>query len=158
MHDVFDLMMFLFSVFWILGWSVGVVILGALTALLLLYRESARLQGGCLVHVPRLGPLKIVCEYQLARMRNLRAENAGESGMARIRFDYEGLSCSIGDRMPQAQADNSLRACNAPAPVQRVLSRLHPPRHPRVSVRKSRRAHFQRRVLKGRPMPRSRSS
>jgi len=109
-HDVFDLMMFLFSVFWILGWSVGVVILGALTALLLLYRESARLQAGCLVHVARLGPLKIVCEYELARMRNVRAENSGESGIARIRFDYEGLSCGIGDRMPRAQADNFI-AC-----------------------------------------------
>src|SRR5688572_9652813 len=62
---VFDLMMFLFDVFWVLGWSVGVLILGTLTALFLFHRESARLENGRLLHVPRLGPLKIICEYEL---------------------------------------------------------------------------------------------
>ena len=57
--DVFGLMTFLFVAFWALGWSVGVVILGLLTALFLFYKESARLQGNRLVHVPRLGPLNI---------------------------------------------------------------------------------------------------
>lgn len=104
-RGVFDLMMFLFDVFWILGWSVAVLILGALTALLLLYRESARLQGGCLVHVPRLGPLKIVCRYELGRMSNVRAEGAGTPDTARVRFDYEGLSSNIGDSMPREQAE-----------------------------------------------------
>src|ERR1051325_8820477 len=41
-RDVFDLMFFLFQAFWVLGWSVGVVILGAITTLLFFYRESAR--------------------------------------------------------------------------------------------------------------------
>jgi len=49
--DVFGLMTFLFVAFWALGWSVGVMILGVLTALFLFYKESARLQGNKLVHV-----------------------------------------------------------------------------------------------------------
>src|SRR5689334_6890728 len=53
-RDMFDLMFALFQVFWVLGWSVGVLFLGALTALFLFYRESARLQHGSLVHVPAL--------------------------------------------------------------------------------------------------------
>ena len=69
-RDVFDLMMLLFDVFWLLGWSVGVFLLGGLTALFLFYRESARIAPGRLVHVPRLGPLKIVCEYDLAKISN----------------------------------------------------------------------------------------
>src|SRR5439155_1195677 len=48
-RSVSALMSFLFELFWILGWSVGVVVLGALTVLLGFYRESARLAGGRLV-------------------------------------------------------------------------------------------------------------
>ncbi len=104
-RGVFDLMMFLFDVFWILGWSVGVLILGALTALFLFYRESARVQGRHLVHVPRLGPLKIVCRYELPRIGNLRVEDAKVEGSARVRFDYEGRKTTIGDRMPREDAE-----------------------------------------------------
>ena len=106
-RGVFDLMMFLFDVFWIVGWSVAVLILGALTALILLYRESARLQGRYLVHVPRLGPLKIVCRYELARIHDLRVEDARTAGTARVRFNYEGVGrdIGIGDRMPREAAE-----------------------------------------------------
>ena len=40
-RDVFDLAMLLFQGFWLLGWSVGVVILGALTLFLVIYGVSA---------------------------------------------------------------------------------------------------------------------
>ena len=103
--DVFDLMFVLFKGFWLLGWSVGVLILGALTVLFLFYGESARLQGGRLVRVPRLGPVKIIIEYDLARVRNVRVENAGGAGnqdSVRIRFDYEEGSSGLGDTMPRA--------------------------------------------------------
>jgi hypothetical protein len=117
-RDVFDLMMFLFDVFWIVGWSVGVLILGALTALFLLYGESARLQGRHLVHVPRLGPLKIVCRYELERIHDLRAEGAKTEGTARVRFTYEGVGkdTTLGDRMPREEAEaliERLRAAGA---------------------------------------------
>ena len=57
LRSVFDLSFMLFEVFWIVGWSVGVLILGALTVLLLFYGESARLADGRLILVPQLGPL-----------------------------------------------------------------------------------------------------
>jgi hypothetical protein len=104
-RDVFDLMFVLFEGFWLLGWSVAVVILGALTVLVFLYDESARLQGGRLVHVPRLGPIKIVIEYDLARVRNVHLENAGSGDTVRIRFDYDGGSNGFGDTMPRADAE-----------------------------------------------------
>ena len=103
--DVFDLTFVLFDAFWLLGWSVGVFILGALTVLVFFYSESARLQDGKLVHVPSLGPLKIFIEYELARVRNVHLENGGSADAARIRFDYEGGSNGLGDAMPRADAE-----------------------------------------------------
>jgi hypothetical protein len=102
----------LFKGFWLLGWSVGVVILGALTVLFLFYGETARLQGGRLVRVPRLGPVKIIIEYDLARVRNVRVEKAGGAGnqdTARIRFDYDEGSSGLGDTMPRADAERLVR-------------------------------------------------
>ena len=107
-RDVFDLMFVLFEGFWLLGWSVAVLILGALTVFLFLYGESARLQGGRLVHVPRFGPVKILIEYDLARVRNLRLESAS-GDQVRIRFDYDGGSNGLGDTMPRADAERVVR-------------------------------------------------
>ncbi|MGZ8264294.1 MAG: DUF6498-containing protein [Burkholderiales bacterium] len=104
-RGVFDLMMFLFDVFWILGWSIGVLILGGLTVLFLLYRETAWLQGRHLVHVPQLGPLKIICRYELEGIRNLRIEPTKKGDATRIRFDYDGRTSKIGDSMPRHEAE-----------------------------------------------------
>ncbi len=48
-RNVFDLMFVLFQGFWVLGWSAGVMILGALTALLCFYRQSMRIADRALV-------------------------------------------------------------------------------------------------------------
>jgi hypothetical protein len=104
-HGVFDLMFLLFEAFWVLGWSVGVFILGALTVLFLFYGESAHIKNGRLVHVPRLGPLRIVCEYDLGRIGNVRLEPTKQGDNVRIRFDYRGGTNGIGDAMPHAQAE-----------------------------------------------------
>ena len=107
LHDVggvFDLMFWLFHAFWILGWSVGVFILAALTVLFLFYRESARIKDGRLVLVPQLGPLRIVCDYDLARISNVRLEPTKDGDKVRIRFDYGGGTNGIGDAMPPADA------------------------------------------------------
>ena len=74
--DVFDLTFLLFHAFWALGWAVGVVLLGGLAVLFAFYSESARLENGRLVHIPKLGPLKILVDYDLAKIRNLRLEQA----------------------------------------------------------------------------------
>jgi Family of unknown function (DUF6498) len=117
-RGVFDLMFVLFEGFWLLGWSVGVAILGSLTVLFLFYGESARLQQGRLVHVLRLGPLKIIFDYDLARVRNVRLEKAGGEGNVRIRFDYRDGSDGIGDVMPRSDAQrlvDSIQSASAAA-------------------------------------------
>ena len=117
LRSVFHLSFMLFELFWIVGWSVGVFILGALTVLLLFYGESARLKGARLVLVPRLGPLKFICEYDLARMRNLRLEHSGSAETVRIRFDYRGGSCGVGDSMPRADAEKLIATIRSAAPA-----------------------------------------
>ena len=47
---VFELMFVLFQGFWVIGWSVGVMILFLLMVLFLLHGESARITGRRLVH------------------------------------------------------------------------------------------------------------
>lgn len=118
-RGVSDLMGLLFEAFWILGWSVGVVVLGALTLLLLGYGERARLERGRLVYVPRLGPLKIVVEYDLAQMHNLRLEPAGgnDPDQVRIRFDYGDGTNSIGDAMPRDEGEQLIETIRAAAPA-----------------------------------------
>jgi hypothetical protein len=109
---VFDLMFVLFQGFWVLGWSVGVVILFLLTVLFLFYGESARITGQRLVQVPRLGPLRILVEYDLARIRHLRVVSAG-AGSGRIRFDYGDGDRGLGGAMPLAEAEHRVRTIQA---------------------------------------------
>ena len=104
-RDVFDLMFVLFEAFWLLGWSVAVVILGGLTVLFFFYSESARLQGGRLVYVPQIGPFKIIIDYDLARVRNIRLEKADGDDTVRIRFDDDEGSHGLGDAMPRVEAE-----------------------------------------------------
>jgi hypothetical protein len=109
-RDVFDLMFLLFQAFWLLGWSVGVFFLAALTVLLLFYRDSARLQDGRLVFVTGLGPIKIIADYELSKIRNLRLQNVGGPENAQIRFDYEERSNNtLGDTLPRADAERLIQ-------------------------------------------------
>ena len=110
-EDVFDLTVVLFQAFWILGWSVGVVLLGGMTVLFLLYRESARLTAGHLMYVPRLGPLHVVMSYDLGRIENLRLDQgAGKPEDVRIRFDYGGGTVSLGNEMSRTDAGRVVSA------------------------------------------------
>ena len=106
-EGVFDLVFILFQGFWVLGWSVGVFVLGALTILFSFYEESARLREGYLIQTPRLGPLRISAVYNLAKIRRLRLESAaGNRGdVVRIRFDYGDGSIGLGDTMPRSEAE-----------------------------------------------------
>jgi len=122
--DVFDLTFLLFQGFWVLGWSVGVLVLGVLTFLFLFYRESARLQHGKLVHVPRLGPLNILLEYDLANVRNVRLEQVGNVDHVRIRFDYGEGHSGLGDTMRRADAERLVGILQNAATAAGLTSRV----------------------------------
>lgn len=110
-ETVFDLMTLLFQGFWVLGWSVGVLVLFLLTVLLLFYSESAHLTGSRLVHVPRLGPLRIIMEYDLAKIRNLRLQGAGDR--ATIRFQYGDGEHGLGNDLPRGEAESRIQTVQA---------------------------------------------
>ncbi len=110
---VFDLSFVLFQGAWVLGWSVGVFILGALTLLFLFYTESARLREGKLIHLPRLGPLRFHIEYDLAKIRNLRL-TAAKANNVQIRFDYGNGSVALGNAMPRSQAEALVEMIRTP--------------------------------------------
>ena len=125
--DVFDLMFALFRGFWVLAWSVGVVFLGALTLLFLFYRESARLQSGRLVHVPRFGPLHIILEYDLTKVRNLRLEKANVEDHVRVRFDYGEGQSGLGDEMRRTDAESLVHVIQNAAAAARLTARPQEP-------------------------------
>jgi uncharacterized protein DUF6498 len=114
-RSVGALMGTLFQLFWILGWSVGVLVLGGLTVLLCFYRPGTWLAAGRLVDSPRIGPVRMIAEYDLARMRNVRVESAGES--ARVRFDYGEGTRTLGDAMPPADAERVVATLRAALPA-----------------------------------------
>ena len=107
---VFELMFVLFQGFWVIGWSVGVMILFLLMVLFLLHGESARITGRRLVHVVRLRFVKIILEYDLTKVHDLRLESAGGADRVRIRFDYEGGDQALGSDMPRAVAEGGIQA------------------------------------------------
>ncbi len=124
--DVFGLMTFLFMGFWVMGWSVGVAVLGGLTVLFLFCKESARLQGNRLVHLPTLGPLNLAIEYDLAKLRNVRLEPAGAGDRVRLAFDYGGGTSGIGDAMPRSDAERLMNTIEQSARVA-ALTNPQPP-------------------------------
>ncbi len=92
-RDIGDLTFTLFQVFWLMGWSVGVVILGGLTLLLFLAgNETGRIYGSRLILQSQLGFLWFISEYDIANIRNLSYKN-GE-----ICFDYGNGREDIGGK------------------------------------------------------------
>jgi hypothetical protein len=110
--DVMDLSFLMFQVFWVLGWSVGVLLLGVLTILFAFYSESARLEHGTLIHIPKLGPLKILVDYDLAKVSNARLEQAAgnDPDIVQVRFEYDGSATALGNTMPRAEGQHIVDA------------------------------------------------
>jgi hypothetical protein len=110
--DVSDLAFLMFQGFWALGWSVGVLLLGSLTVLFAFYSESARIESRTLVHVAKLGPLNILMDYDLAKVRNVRLEPVGntERDVVRVRFDYGDGANSLGNEMSRAEGQRIVDA------------------------------------------------
>lgn len=127
LRSVSSLVGTLFQIFWLLGWSLGVLVLGVLSVLLWFYRESAWLAGGRLVYAPRIGPLRMISEYDLARVRDPRLEpDSGGKGV-RVRFDYGEGSCGLGDTMPEPDAERLVAAIRGAMPAAAFASPLAPP-------------------------------
>lgn len=117
MGTVFQMMSSLFELFWLIGWSVGVMVLGLLTLFLLFARETAWLDGGKLHHAIHIGPVGGVVAYDLAILQNLEVEPDDRSGQAYLRFDCGGRRRTLGDLMPRIVAEqnaNTLRAAMGP--------------------------------------------
>jgi hypothetical protein len=97
---------------WLLGLCAGAVAVLLLTMALLTYRESARLAERELIHVARLGPVHVFMEYDLDKLRNLRAVETGKV-RARVVFDYAGGHHGLGDDLPQAEAEARVKMIQA---------------------------------------------
>jgi hypothetical protein len=91
------------GVLWLAVLWAGAIGLLILAVVLLFYRESARLADSRLIHVTRIGPAHVVMESELAKVRNLRAAEAGKD-RAVIRFDYDDGDHRLGDDMTPAEA------------------------------------------------------
>lgn len=112
-----DMLFNLFNLFWVMGWTVGVVILGLLTVLFLFYDQAARITGDRLVTVSKLGPVKIFSEYLLRDIRNLRLVNARNEGEVSVRFDYAAGDRGLGDAMPREDAERLIAIVRAAMPM-----------------------------------------
>jgi len=109
----------LFSLFWLLGWSVGVLLLLAAFLLLAFGVETVQLRPGGLtlrVEVLRLG---LGADFRAAGIENLRWEPvtdraaAAASGFGwrgdHLAFDYGGKVIRLGSRLDQNQAQAIIR-------------------------------------------------
>jgi hypothetical protein len=59
-----------------------------------------------------IGPVKIIREYDLGLMRNLRVENEPDGKNMRLRFDYKDAASTLGNPMPQSTAERNLAVLN----------------------------------------------
>lgn len=112
LNSIFEWVVLLFELFWLLGWSAGVLVLGMLTILLFFYKESAWVKGKRVIHILSIGPVNIIKEYDLGLMRNLRLESEPDGQNMRLRFDYNELASTLGNPMPQSVAERNLSVLN----------------------------------------------
>jgi len=113
----------------VLIWSLAVLPLFLCTLALVLYRDDIRCGGGKLAYVSRFGPLRILREYELGRIGQVRAGNASPQGLWNICLDYDGATAPFGRGLapgPLARALDFIRqalesgASGAPAPPKEV--------------------------------------
>lgn len=126
-RSVADLAMSLFMLAWIAGWSLGVLLLGALTLLLWLpslYREAVYVRDARLVSATRLGPVRLLAEYELAGIRNVRIEEKPQG--AKLSFDYGEGTRTLGDVMPREVADRIVAALALPATAPPAVAPVAP--------------------------------
>lgn len=112
LNSMFDWAMLLFNLFWLLGWSTGVLVLGVLTIFLFFFKESVRVIEKRVIHMLSIGSINISREYDLGLMRNLRIEAEPDGQNVRLRFDYKDAASTLGNPMPQSIAERNLTVLN----------------------------------------------
>ncbi len=121
--ELFSLVSILFSLFWLLGWSVGVVVLGAVFFVLSCGRETLRVRDNTLilrVGVPGLGFGAI---YQGDAIRNFRRREPDEASGNdwrgdHLAFDYGGDQIGFGSNIDEEQARRLLTELKTRFPQQ----------------------------------------
>ena len=108
LDDLFDLVGALFSTGWLLGWSVGLVILYGLLAILLFGCETILLQPGRLEMRLGLPFLFLRVTLDPGKIKNLHhATPKAKSGKAwrwpHLAFDYESAPLEIGSRLSEVE-------------------------------------------------------
>ncbi|MEJ2401087.1 MAG: DUF6498-containing protein [Xanthomonadales bacterium] len=107
--SLFDLVGIAFMGFWLIGWSVGLLMMGAILGLLLFGREVLRAGPNGLEIVIGLPMLGLGTTFDVGRMRNLRVvepqPKSGKSWRGRhFEFDYGANAFAFGSAVdPMAQ-------------------------------------------------------
>jgi hypothetical protein len=99
--DLFDLVSALFLTAWLVGWSIGPLLMTSILALMLFGREVIKTYPGVVevfIGIPLLG---LAARYQVSGMRNLRlAHPPKKSGTSwrgsHLCFDYGGNTIAVG--------------------------------------------------------------
>lgn len=112
--DLFDLVSALFLSLWLLGWSIGPLLITSILALMLFGREVITASPGKLrifVGLPLIG---LAADYAVAHMRNLRIEKPetkpGRSWRgAHLVFDYGANPVAVGSDVGEADLTDLTR-------------------------------------------------
>jgi len=104
LDDLFDLVSALFLTAWLLGWSIGPLLMTTILALLIFGREVIKASPGKLEVMLGLPGVGLKAEYDVSKMRNLRIERSEKSsGKAwrgsHIAFDYGANSGEFGSNI-----------------------------------------------------------
>lgn len=111
--DLSSLVSLLFTLFWLGGWSIGVVLLALVFLLTLLGRESLQIQPGSVTLRLELGVIGFGARYQAAAITNLQQEPAQTgSGHAwrgeHLAFDWNGKTIRFGSAINPVRAQQIL--------------------------------------------------
>jgi len=106
--SLFDLVGALFLSAWLLGWSIGPLLMTSILALMLFGREVIKARPGIVeifIGIPLVG---ITAQYEVSKMRNLRFERppkkSGKSWRgSHMVFDYGANSVAVGSAISSAE-------------------------------------------------------
>ncbi|MBQ14116.1 MAG: hypothetical protein CMQ17_06920 [Gammaproteobacteria bacterium] len=121
--SLFSLISVLFSLFWMLGWSVGVFILGVVFFMMLLGRETLYASSETLVLRIGLLGFGLGARYPAAGIRNFRAVEAEKKSATdwrgpHLAFDYCGETVEFGSHIDANRAAELLAQYKSLYPVE----------------------------------------